>query len=463
MESMGEITQNGRVGAVGPARSALRIAWVHGSNAGGSKRFAFEMVRALSARGHTIDEFIVRGPASNPDFLPLAPFVRASTEVVVQSPELSWLRPYLLGSYAQVGALVWASRRVSPEIRSLADKMNAMVYDFVHIDQYPSCRAVALLPELRWPTVVYSHEPSAVRYEVPRIEVGAQRHARRRGAYQSLCDVAMGLSAYVLDRRDIAQTRGANLILTNSYYSREVFFQRYGSNSKVCYCGVDVSTFLAEPMPIEPMVLSVGRVVRPKQHHVIVDAVGMMAPGLRPRVVIATPEHVENMDDPAYRAELVRSAESKGVSLVVQHRASQQELVRLYCQALALVFLPVMEPLGLVALEAMACGTPVIGVREAGVRESVLDGVTGILVEREAAQVAQAIMQLQREPVTRQTLSRQAIEHVRGGWTWAHTIDRYLGEVTKLLEPRAAGIAPTTHYDMGMSPSDPLLKGLKSA
>ena len=374
MESMGEIMQNGRVAAVGSARSALRIAWVHGSNAGGSKRFAFEMVRALSARGHTIDEFIVRGPTSNPDFLPLAPFVRTSTDLVVQSPDLSWVRPYLLGSYAQLGALLWGNRKVSQEIRSLTEKINATDYDFVHIDQYPSCRAVALLPELRCPTVVYSHEPSAVRYEVPRIEVANQRQANRRGAYQALCDVATGLSAYVLDRRDIAQTRGANLILTNSYYSREVFFQRYGSDSKVCYCGVDVSMFRAEAMQIEPMVLSVGRVVKPKQHHLVIDAVGLIDPGLRPRVVIATPEHINGMDDPSYGAALVRSAESKGVSLVVKHRASQQELVRLYRQALALVFLPVMEPLGLVALEAMACGAPVIGVKEAGVREAVRDG-----------------------------------------------------------------------------------------
>lgn len=457
---MGEPIRESRLGC---ADKGLRIAWVHGSNAGGSKRFAFEMVRALSARGHTIDEFIVRGPASNPDFLPLAPFVRTSTEVVVRSPDLSWVRPYLLGSYAQLGALLWGNRKVSQEIRSLAERINATEYDFVHIDQYPSCRAVALIPELRWPTVVYSHEPSAVRYESQRLEANVRGPERRRGGYEALCDVATSLSAYILDRRDVAQTRGASLILTNSCYSREVFFQRYGCESTVCYCGVDVSMFRAEPMQIEPMVLSVGRVVKPKQHHLVIDAVGLIDPGLRPRVVIATPEHVNGMDDPSYVAALVRSAESKGVNLVVKHRVSQQELVALYRQALALLFLPVMEPFGLVALEAMACGAPVIGIKEAGIRESVLDGVTGILVGREAVQVARAIVQLQREPLMRQELSRRAIEHVRGGWTWAHTIDCYIGEVTKLLASREDRIDSIGLQDTGMSSSGPVPKGLKHA
>ena len=41
-----------------PMRKRWQIAWVHNGNAGGSKRFAYEMVRNLSARGHVIDEFI---------------------------------------------------------------------------------------------------------------------------------------------------------------------------------------------------------------------------------------------------------------------------------------------------------------------------------------------------------------------------------------------------------------------
>jgi glycosyltransferase involved in cell wall biosynthesis len=68
----------------------------------------------------------------------------------------------------------------------------------------------------------------------------------------------------------------------------------------------------------------------------------------------------------------------KEVDVTVKYRPSQQELVSLYNQAMALVYIFLMEPFGLVALEAMACGTPVIGVRESGIRESVIDGITGI-------------------------------------------------------------------------------------
>lgn len=414
-------------------RKTWQIAWVHSGNAGGSKRFAFEMVRRLAARDHVIDEFIVSGVVSNGYYLPLTPFVRASSEVTLRRSDMSWLRPYLLSSLAQVVATFWATRKVTRTMERLAETINTAGYDYVHIDQYPSCRAIGVLPYLRKSTVVYSHEPSVVRYQdSSSVKILASASAIIR-FYKSLCTGAHSLSSYLTDCQDIAATKLAQLILTNSYFSKEVLFQRYGCHSKVCYPGVDCSIFELSALPVEPMVISAGRIIRTKQHHLVIRAVALIERTQRPRVVIATPEHIECQDDSCYSEELRCMAKDTSVDLTIKYRPSQLELAGLYSQAMALVFVPIMEPFGLVAIEAMACGTPVIGVKEAGIRESVIDGLTGILVDRDASQIAAAITQLQQHTETRDQMSKRGVEHVRAHWTWERTVDCYEEEVRKLL------------------------------
>ena len=58
---------------------------------------------------------------------------------------------------------------------------------------------------------------------------------------------------------------------------------------------------------------------------------------------------------------------------------SDHALRELYRGALALLF-PAIEDFGLVPVEAQACGTPVVGLDAGGVRDTVVDGVTGALV-----------------------------------------------------------------------------------
>jgi glycosyltransferase involved in cell wall biosynthesis len=328
-------------------------------------------------------------------------------------------------------------RKVKQQFEGFANVINATEYDFVHIDQYPTCRTIGILPYLRRPTLVYSHEPSAVRYEESSRNTSLGPNSARKGFFTSFCDVASKLPTNMRNRRDIVQTKLAHTILTNSYYSKEVFFQRYGCHSKVCYPGVEPSTFGLATLPVEPMVLSAGRIVRAKQHHLVIEAVALVERTQRPRVVIATAEHIERLEDPCYSEELVQMAKDCDVDLTVRYRPSQLELVSLYGQALAVVFVPIMEPFGLVAIEAMASGTPVIGIKEAAVRESVIDGVTGILVDRDASQIAAAIIRLQQHKETRAEMSRQAVEHVRAHWTWERTVERYEEEVRKMLNARA--------------------------
>ncbi|BCA56280.1 hypothetical protein W02_34200 [Nitrospira sp. KM1] len=403
-----------------------RIAWIHNGDAGGSKRFAYEMVRHLAARGYLIDEYIVRGRVSNEHYLSLRPFVRASVEVTIRRTDVSWLRPYLVSSLAALALTLRSRRHIDPTLTRLAQTINSKDYDYVHIDQYPFCLAIEILPRLTQPAVLYSHEPSISRYAgFSGGDETAEVRPMVSGLYPSICARLQRISSRLLDRQDIDRTRLARLILVNSHYSREIFFQRYGAHAKVCYYGVDCATFEPRPVPIEPIILSAGRIVRAKQHHLVIEAVASIKRPHRPHMVIATPECDEHLADSEYRDELARSAKNLDVDLRIRYRPGEHELSQLYRQALALVFVPIMEPFGLVALEAMACGTPVIGVKEAGIREFIIDGVTGMLIDREVPQIAAAIRTLQHHARLRSEMGRQGAEVVRAHWTWERAADRY--------------------------------------
>jgi len=82
-----------------------------------------------------------------------------------------------------------------------------------------------------------------------------------------------------------------------------------------------------------------------------------------------------------------------------------------------------LEPLGLVALESMACGTPVVGVAEAGVRETVQHGENGLLTERDPHEFGQAIVTLMQDKSMWSRMSLLGRERVLERWTWEKSFE----------------------------------------
>jgi glycosyltransferase involved in cell wall biosynthesis len=66
----------------------------------------------------------------------------------------------------------------------------------------------------------------------------------------------------------------------------------------------------------------------------------------------------------------------------------------------------------------MACGTPVLGVAEGGVPESVLDGVTGRLTPRDPAAFATALVEMLNDPGALRRLGEHGQAHVWQNWSW---------------------------------------------
>ena len=85
------------------------------------------------------------------------------------------------------------------------------------------------------------------------------------------------------------------------------------------------------------------------------------------------------------------------------------------------------ETFGLVALEAAASGTPVIGFRTSGLNDAILDGRSGVLLEsRDPALWAVAVAQLLNDTEFRERLARDARHHAEG-YTWGATAAALLG------------------------------------
>src|SRR5215216_241102 len=118
---------------------------------------------------------------------------------------------------------------------------------------------------------------------------------------------------------------------------------------------------------------------------------------------------------------LQKIAEEEGVFEQVTFVGSRarQELKYYYSAADVFISTPWYEPFGITPIEAMACGTPVIGARVGGIKYTVDDGKTGYLVPPKDSQaVADCLIKLQQDPETRAQMSRQALERVNEMFTW---------------------------------------------
>lgn len=163
---------------------------------------------------------------------------------------------------------------------------------------------------------------------------------------------------------------------------------------RVIYNGIDVDAwrpvvdadFLAANGidPARPSVVFVGRITRQKGLPYLLRAAEQLPPEVQVILCAGAPDTPEIM---AEVEELVRGLQStrEGVVWIDRH-LSRHDLCAVLTAATAFVCPSVYEPLGIVNLEAMACGAAVVGTATGGIPEVVADGVTGRLVPIEQAQ-----------------------------------------------------------------------------
>jgi glycosyltransferase involved in cell wall biosynthesis len=194
----------------------------------------------------------------------------------------------------------------------------------------------------------------------------------------------------------------------------------FGVDSPICHYGVDRDSF--RPLPEvrrEDHILSVGELSPRKGFDFIVESVALIPAGSRPQLKLAC-----NSIRPAEKTYLENLAAQRGVELCILTNLDTSRLAVEYNKASLCVYAPVLEPFGLVPVEAMSCGTPVVGVREGGVQESVVHDRTGLLVQRDPAKFAEAIQSLLSNPARAAEFGRNGRDHVLRNWTWESSVSQ---------------------------------------
>jgi glycosyltransferase involved in cell wall biosynthesis len=384
---------------------ASPLAAIGGVDAGGQNVYVGQVARHLAALGHEVDVFTRRDRADLPETVEWAPGVRV---VPVEAGPAAFVRKEdmlpLMPAFA----------------RSMLDRMRReeSPYDLCHANFFMSGLVAAdIKKRTRLPFVVTFHALGRVR----------RSHQREADAFPP--------ERMAIEERVSAE---ADRVIAECPQDRDDLIRHYGADPAkiaVVPCGFDPAEFWPVPKPEaraalgfaadESLILHLGRLVPRKGIDTVIRAFSRLrrVHGRKARLVIvggdAEDPRLCSSPEMSRLAGLARRERVAGDVLFTGSRP--REALRLYYSAADMfVTTPWYEPFGITPLEAMACGTPVIGSRVGGIQYSVVDGGTGFLVPpKDPGALAERMACLYRFPGLIAAMSRRAVLRVNAFFRWS--------------------------------------------
>ena len=227
---------------------------------------------------------------------------------------------------------------------------------------------------------------------------------------------------------------------------------------RVIYNGVDVEkykpTFNPEVLarygidPESPYILFVGRITHQKGIMHLLRAVEHLIPGVQVVLCATDPDTVELGREVDQRIEALKTRDGRAI-IHVSSFVPVDDIIPLYSHAAIFVCPSIYEPFGIINLEAMACGTPVVATAVGGIKEVVAHQETGLLVpfdhkcpenhEPQAAaafalNLAAAIQSLLSDPERRRIMGDKARRRVEELFSWRQVARQTLDFYQEIME-----------------------------
>ena len=397
------------------------LAPLGGWETGGMNVYVRELGRALAARGVAVDIFTRRQSADVADVVEYAPGARV---VHVDAGPHRHVDKYDVLDYL-------------PDFACGIQRFRALTgatYDLIHSHYWLSGRLGLLFAD-RWsvPLVSTFHTLAQLKNRVA--ETAAEREQAVR---------------FEIERRTMA---GSDRVVALTAVDRQQMVRHYGALAPIDIIpgGVDLARFSPRPrleardaLGLEPgsrMVLFVGRIQRLKGLEVLLRAFARLG-DLDARLVV-----VGGQRGTGHESREIGRVQHLAAKLGVEDRtrfvgAVAHERLPLYYSAADVTVMPSSyESFGLVAVESLACGTPVVATRVGGLSSVVRDGETGLLVPwRDAQLFADRLRQVLTDAPLRQRMANQARASVLR-FSWERIADEHLALYADVRSAREARLA----------------------
>ena len=367
------------------------LAVLGGKETGGMNVYVRELSRELGRMGVEVDIFTRSQDPTIPRVVPMGDSVR-----VVHLPA---------GPEAPM-----ARERVHDHLDEFVDGVEAwrmtrdVDYDLIHAHYWLS-GVVGLTLRERWsvPMLQMFHTLGDLKNRVARRAADLEPAVRLSEEARVIASADRLVAASVAERAYLVRHTGAD-----------------PERIAVVPCGVDTEMFTPGPaedaraalgLSADPLILYVGRLAPIKGLETLLDAIGRLASrGRHVRLVVVGGD----ADEPrgGHEAGLRSRIQALGIGDLVGFAGPQpQETLRTHYVAADVTVLPShYESFGMVALEAMACGSPVVASRVGGLTTTVRDGVTGFLVaEGDVDALADRLETLLADPDLRWRLGREGV------------------------------------------------------
>ena len=392
----------------------------HNLPSGGGKRALYYFVRGLVGRGHQLACWSL--DTADHSYLPLSEF---APERIISSDFKDRSRKSFIKRWrSDFNETVDRMRAFDEACRRCADEIEAGDFDLLFANSALVYGVPYVMRHLRMKKVLYLQEPCRYLYEawpvLPWV-ANAPEDLKQAGIFRPgrfIADYPLLQTLRLQAKQEWLNIGSCDQVLVNSYFSRESLRRVYGVDAKVCYLGVDTELFCDLGLPRERIIVGLGSFDSIKGVDLAVKAVALL-PDPRPPLV-----WIANSGNEAYQKATLELARSLGVELQIRMAISDADLIAILNKASLLLYTSRLEPFGFAPLEANACGLPVVGIREGGIRETVQDGVNGFLVDPEVESISHAIGELLQTPSLARQMGERAVVHVQRNWNVESSIDR---------------------------------------